>query len=607
MLSITVPTEAEPQATAVRTTGLESSRSGSRQADSGVLGGQANLRTQGAASPRNANKTASASKTNSSPTLRPFSRIPVHPKSLPALQLKPLISTPGDRYEQEADRVAQEVTGKPAQGAAGAPPPNITRLSGPSHRFGKPQPSASRQGALHSGRALAPSLRGDMERRFGHDFSSVRIHTGDQADRSTRALGARAYTQGRDIVFGSGRYAPGTTAGQRLIAHELVHVVQQQARPQLVQRDEYTPAEREAMAEGRAGGTQADRDIAQDCGFQPGDIVFRLGSAQLAERIGEPVTHGGIYLGGGLIHDMVGFGNRSVPITLFYNEAADPSAVRIVRFTGPLRDLIVRRVVANVRARDFDLPTDPVPFNLFSSADNYDTATCLEYSHAQFLYAIKQLNEDTSITLDTLAILRSTYFAGASDTPDPLIQPKNLQGSWPVLSLERWLLVAAADYLAEDVDPDRFENRWEGNADESIDSFTYSSFVDATQFFTEASCAGGGPGTTVARYRSQVGRITERRQTNVTDPIDRTVVRQTGLVWAQHSNGRSYLTLVSITNSSQRRPPLTVITFQDFVDEDLRELAIRRATPLQPRGFQTIPWSVINQIPTSAEATTAWQ
>lgn len=66
-----------------------------------------------------------------------------------------------------------------------------------------------------------------MESRFGNDFADVRVHTGDQAIASARAVGASAYTLGRDVVFGSGRYTPHTRSGRRLIAHELAHVVQQ--------------------------------------------------------------------------------------------------------------------------------------------------------------------------------------------------------------------------------------------------------------------------------------------------------------------------------------------------------------------------------------------
>jgi len=77
------------------------------------------------------------------------------------------------------------------------------------------------------GRPLDTDTRRSMESRFGYDFSKVRIHTGDSAAQSAHAVDAHAYTVGTDVVFGSGKFAPDTAAGRKLLAHELTHVVQQ--------------------------------------------------------------------------------------------------------------------------------------------------------------------------------------------------------------------------------------------------------------------------------------------------------------------------------------------------------------------------------------------
>ena len=66
---------------------------------------------------------------------------------------------------------------------------------------------------------------------MGHDFSDVRVHTGDTADASARSVSAHAYTVGSNIVFQRGAYDPGSSAGQTLLAHELTHVVQQRSGP----------------------------------------------------------------------------------------------------------------------------------------------------------------------------------------------------------------------------------------------------------------------------------------------------------------------------------------------------------------------------------------
>ncbi len=82
-----------------------------------------------------------------------------------------------------------------------------------------------------AGSPLDAGTRTLMEDRLGHDFSEVRVHTGAKADESARSINAVAYTVGSDVVFGSGHYAPDTPTGQRTLAHELTHVVQQRAGP----------------------------------------------------------------------------------------------------------------------------------------------------------------------------------------------------------------------------------------------------------------------------------------------------------------------------------------------------------------------------------------
>jgi hypothetical protein len=81
------------------------------------------------------------------------------------------------------------------------------------------------------GRPLEPELRSDMEQRLGHDFGDVRVHADGQAGESARSVGAHAYTVGREVVFQPSSWAPGTTDGRRMLAHELTHVVQQRSGP----------------------------------------------------------------------------------------------------------------------------------------------------------------------------------------------------------------------------------------------------------------------------------------------------------------------------------------------------------------------------------------
>jgi len=81
------------------------------------------------------------------------------------------------------------------------------------------------------GRPLPERTRAQMERGIGADFSSVRVHTGSESQMLNRQLGAQAFTHGSDIFMAEGKFAPGSSDGQRLLAHELTHVVQQGASP----------------------------------------------------------------------------------------------------------------------------------------------------------------------------------------------------------------------------------------------------------------------------------------------------------------------------------------------------------------------------------------
>jgi hypothetical protein len=90
---------------------------------------------------------------------------------------------------------------------------------------------------IHSqGQPLDSETRHNMDQRFGHDFSKVRIHTDTEAAHSAEAISARAYTYGNHIVFRGGGYAPASVDGRRLLAHELTHVIQQRssAKPSLL-------------------------------------------------------------------------------------------------------------------------------------------------------------------------------------------------------------------------------------------------------------------------------------------------------------------------------------------------------------------------------------
>ncbi|MCK5545286.1 MAG: DUF4157 domain-containing protein [Desulfobulbaceae bacterium] len=162
-----------------------------------------------------------------------------------AIQAKLKIGAPNDKYEQEADQVADEVLRMPT------PPSEQMRHveSEPVQNQTKTarviQQIQAREGQTVQDTAVSPHIFADISvlhgggqplpattrdffaLRFGADFSDVRVHTGDKAAETAGNIHARAFTVGRDITFGSGQYAPENAEGKKLLAHELAHVVQQ--------------------------------------------------------------------------------------------------------------------------------------------------------------------------------------------------------------------------------------------------------------------------------------------------------------------------------------------------------------------------------------------
>jgi hypothetical protein len=166
------------------------------------------------------------------------------------LRAKLAISVPDDPYEQEADAVADQVMQVPNR-QSNSHDLSFSSLSvpRPSSKGGlcveEEEKKLQREGhgnirdspetvppivyetLRSSGQALDSDTRSFMEERFDRDFGDVRLHTDGRAMESARAVNALAYTVGRHIVFGRNQYSPHTPTGQRLLAHELTHVVQQ--------------------------------------------------------------------------------------------------------------------------------------------------------------------------------------------------------------------------------------------------------------------------------------------------------------------------------------------------------------------------------------------
>lgn len=186
-----------------------------------------------------------------------FARIPVTSPNAVALQTKLAINKPGDDHEQEADRMAEQVMRMPEPQlqracfcGAGCSKCH-TNQPGQEHeslQTKRVQASETVQVAappiVHEilgspGQPLDPATRAYFEPRFRQDFSRVRVHSNLQAAAAAESVRAHAFTVGHNLVFGTGRFAPASSEGQNLLAHELTHVVQQEgsAAP-VLQRDD---------------------------------------------------------------------------------------------------------------------------------------------------------------------------------------------------------------------------------------------------------------------------------------------------------------------------------------------------------------------------------
>jgi Domain of unknown function (DUF4157) len=159
------------------------------------------------------------------------------------VQPKLTIGDVGDKYEQEADRVATNVVSQmnaPENSAIQRQEmseeeneeklrlkPVVQRLSDGNETAAPPDLEASIQQVKGSGQPLPITIRQPMEQALGANFKNVKIHTDPQADQLNQSIQAKAFTTGQDILFRHGEYNPGSRVGQELIAHELTHVVQQ--------------------------------------------------------------------------------------------------------------------------------------------------------------------------------------------------------------------------------------------------------------------------------------------------------------------------------------------------------------------------------------------
>ena len=169
------------------------------------------------------------------------------------VQPKLTVNRPDDPFEREADRMAErvvqrqtvqrqtmpeeeeeELQTKPLGVQRQAEEEEEEELQAKGGTLSRPPMTPATEAGIRklragTGQPLPASTRAALEPHYGHSFANVRVHTGGQAAHLARGLRAQAFTVGRDIVFGAGQFAPQSSSGLKLLAHELTHTVQQGA------------------------------------------------------------------------------------------------------------------------------------------------------------------------------------------------------------------------------------------------------------------------------------------------------------------------------------------------------------------------------------------
>jgi Domain of unknown function (DUF4157) len=223
-----------------------------------------------------------------------------HQAPHPLVQPKLVVGEVDDPLEHEADHVADQVMRMPEPGLAlTAGPPQLSRKCADCEEEDKLRrnplglqavageaPEMIHQLLRSPGQPLDAATRGYFEPRFGHDFSRVRIHSDASAAASAHSVDARAYTYGSDIVFAAGAFSPGTSAGRRLLAHELAHAVQQgggaiqhgEARATRIQRQpDYTKPQADVASSGLTRLEVHGLEFGTSKDFAPSDLSYDVG------------------------------------------------------------------------------------------------------------------------------------------------------------------------------------------------------------------------------------------------------------------------------------------------------------------------------------------
>jgi len=494
------------------------------------------------------------------------SRIPIHSSTAGALQTKLAVNQPGDEYEQEADRISEQVMRmpepqarvQPARGSDGTGTQHQRRQQPQEHEHiqtkrvqatdtGQITAPPSVHEVLGSpGQPLDPATRAFMEPRFGRDFSYVRVHTGPTAEQSTQDVEALAYTVGHDIVFGTSRFAPGTQEGQRLLAHELTHVVQQ---TRALQRQPAPTSK--SLAQQKAGNSIADatnlehdmKDILLTWEGAAKDGVNNFALTALSERI----------------DDLESGSWSSFLIALLGNTIWAAAAFVPLVVPGTVAAAKVGFAISMAGIGVAALPTKPPPKSKSAIPEIAEIAkTYISQVHMGLL---PKLGDSAQKIIEN----------------NPGITKYRAQGEFVKANFKSGLYT-----INEDVGGLPTLN---GNAIrheyELVATAMLKHFISQIQ---------------------PIGLIEMGTEGSTIEP-ERTRITQTGIAWARVGSAE-YLVQMKVTNVLREGRPIrdSALEFVTFITPDVKDLALAKALEVQPRKIQTIESSSIRGFPSTIPA-----
>ena len=536
------------------------------------------------------------------------------PAKISATFVQPKLSVgqPDDHYEKEADAVADKVISTPenfvqrkcahceeeekkqvqrkpisqnistniqAKGEAG-----ISVSNSVSNKINSSQGSGS---------SMDRNTQSFMSSRFGNDFSNVKIHTDGDAIQMNRELNAKAFTVGNDVYFNEGEYQPASESGKHLLAHELVHTIQQKDSKTLstIQRVILT------YDDGPDANTQATLSALKTANAK---ATFYLVGQKIQQsdnwKIVFDIAASGNWLGNHAFD-----WDFTKEDHIFMSGDFDERVSKILQTEFAIRDALIKGKTDAQTNKKWD--TIPESYRKYiDDVISTGTGRFRTPGFRSHFYSPGASQQNLAFEVVN-KIMADAGLRPFKVSDSVTIDPKDWEKGKTQADVEK----SVTGDLKSDSDSILLHSRLGISAaatpailaDIKNKKFSYQEPDRGT-----ASVSGSGFGNIKSR-RSWINtyfwmnKIGPAVTVNKTDPIDRTVTTQTGVAWIDFGS-ESYLAIISMENSSIQTTG-TTITFLAFIDKDLKDKVTAKATPNQPKGIQTIAKKYISNVPASAD------